>query len=139
MENSKARREAALLVVVVFLLGATLGAVGNHLWGARVLGMKSTSDPARLHGMADLSKQLQLTPEQQKEVAGITDDVRNRWKALYTPLDAEREQMRLQGRQKIRAILTPEQQPKYDAYLQRLDEQRKKDAETAAAAAAAQR
>ena len=139
MENTKARREAALLVAVVFLLGATLGAVGNHLWGARVLGMKSTSDPARLHGMADLSKQLQLTPEQQKEVAGITDDVRNRWKALYTPLDAEREQMRLQGRQKIRAILTPEQQPKYDAYLQRLDEQRKKDAETAAAAAAAQR
>lgn len=135
MESTKARREAAVLVVVVFLLGATLGAVGNHLWGARVLGMRTADQPARLHGMADLAKQLQLTPEQQKQVVGITDDVRTRWKALYTPLDAEREQMRLQGRQKIRSILTPEQQPKFDAYIQRLDEQRKKDAETAAAAA----
>lgn len=134
MENAKARREAAVLVVVVFLLGATLGAVGNHLWGARVLGMRTADQPARLHGMADLAQQLQLTSEQQKEVAAITDDVRTRWKALYTPLDAEREQMRLQGRQKIRSILTTEQQPKFDQYLQRLDEQRKKDAETAAAA-----
>ena len=31
MSNTKARREAAVLVVVAFLLGATLGAVGNHL------------------------------------------------------------------------------------------------------------
>jgi hypothetical protein len=135
MANTKARREAAVLVVVVFLLGATLGAVGNHLWGARVLGMMTADKPARLHGMADLAQQLKLTPEQQKQVVGITDDVRTRWKALYTPLDAEREQMRLQGRQKIRAILTSEQQPKFDAYIERLDEQRKKDAESAAAAA----
>jgi Spy/CpxP family protein refolding chaperone len=134
MENTKARREAAVLVVVVFLLGAILGAVGNHLWGTRVMGMIRADNPARLHGMADLAQQLKLTPEQQKQVAGISDDVRTRWKALYTPLDAEREQMRMQGRQKIRSILTPEQQPKFDAYIQRLDEQRKKDAEAAAAA-----
>ena len=76
---------------------------------------------------------------QEKQVVGITDDVRTRWKALYTPLDAEREQMRLQGRQKIRSILTPEQQPKFDEYIRRLDEQRKKDAEAAAAAAAQKR
>jgi hypothetical protein len=132
MENNKARREAAVLVVVVFLLGVTLGAVGSHLWGARVLGMMSDK-PARLHGMADLAKELQLTSEQQKEVAVITDDVRARWKAIYTPLDVEREQMRAQGHQKIRAILTPEQQPKFDAYIQRLSEQRKKDAEASAA------
>lgn len=138
MENTKARREAAVLVAVVFLLGATLGAVGNHLWGAGVLGMKADK-PARIHGMADLARELKLTAEQQKQVAAITDDVRTKWKAVYTPLDAEKEEIRSQGRQKIRAILTPEQQPEFDVFIQRLDEQRKKDAAATAAAAAAGR
>jgi hypothetical protein len=135
MENNKARREAALLVAAVFLLGATLGAIGNHLWGARVLGMKADK-PARIHGMVDLAREVQLTSEQQKDIAAISEDVRARWKAIYAPHDVEREGLRLQGRQKIRAILTPEQQPKFDAFIQRLDEQRKKDAEAEAAAAA---
>ena len=36
MENTKKRGEAAVLVLVVFLLGALLGGVGNHLWDERV-------------------------------------------------------------------------------------------------------
>ena len=38
MENTKKRGEAAVLVLVVFLLGALLGGVGNHVWGERVWG-----------------------------------------------------------------------------------------------------
>ena len=41
MENSKTRREAALLVFVVFLLGVLLGGLGNHLWGERVWGRQN--------------------------------------------------------------------------------------------------
>jgi len=46
MDNDKKRGEAAVLVVIVFLLGALLGGVGNHLWGERVWGkqMMPTTD-----------------------------------------------------------------------------------------------
>ena len=73
-------------------------------------------------------RELELTPEQQKQLTAITEDTQAKWRALYLPLDAQREQIREQSRERIRAILTPEQQPKFDQFMQRLDEQRKKDA-----------
>jgi Spy/CpxP family protein refolding chaperone len=129
---SKTRREAALLVFVVFLLGLLVGSVGNHLWGERVWGRQEMgtrpSPPSRQQVVNDLTRELQLTPDQQKQLGPIIDDTRAQVRALYTPLDAQHEQIRQQGRARIRAILTPEQQPKFDQFMQRIDEQRKKDA-----------
>ena len=130
MDNSKGRREAALLVSVVFLLGILFGALGNHLWAGHVAKAQSAvnTTPTRNQVLDDLTERLQLTPEQQKQVAAAIDDTRAKWQALYAPLDAPREQIRQQGRANIRAALTPEQQTKFDEFLKRLDEQRKKDA-----------
>ena len=38
MENNKTRSEAAILVLVVFILGVLARRLGNHLWGERVWG-----------------------------------------------------------------------------------------------------
>ena len=126
------RREAALLVFVVFLLGLLVGGVGNHLWGERVWGRQEPgahgNPPSREQVVNDLTRELQLTPDQQKQLGPIIDDTRAQVRALYTPLDPQHEQIRQQGRAHIRAILTPEQQPKFDQFMQRIDEQRKKDA-----------
>ena len=46
MEAIKARREAAALVFVVFLLGVLLGGMGNHLWGSRVWGNPGGRTPS---------------------------------------------------------------------------------------------
>jgi flagellar biosynthesis chaperone FliJ len=70
---------------------------------------------------------LELTPDQQKQLATIVDDTRAAWRALYAPLDGQHEQIRQRSRDRIRAILTPEQKIKYDQFVQRLDEQRKKE------------
>ena len=56
------------------------------------------------------------------------DDTVSKWQALYAPLDAAHEQIRQQGRANIRALLTPDQQVKFDDFLKQLDEQRKKNA-----------
>ncbi|MGC2420050.1 MAG: hypothetical protein WA405_00195 [Candidatus Acidiferrales bacterium] len=130
MEKTKARGEAALLIAVVFLLGVLLGAVATHMWGERVWGQQDTYSAGRKpvnQVVAEFTKELQLTPDQQTQVAAIIDDTRAQWKALYAPLDAQKEQIRQQSRARIRALLTPEQQPKFDAFMQRLDEQRAKD------------
>ena len=136
METKSPRREAALLVFIVFALGLLLGGVGSHLWDERVLGQSQqvNTKPTRQQVLDDLTERLQLTPDQQKQVAGAIDDTRTKWQALYAPLDAPREEIRRQGRANIRAVLTPEQQTKFDDFLKRLDDQRKKEAAAAAAA-----
>ncbi len=128
MENNKTRREAALLVLVVFLLGALLGGLGSHLWGERVWGRQiSPGGPTRDQLVNDLTHELQLAPDQQQQLGAIVDDTRAKIHAAYAPADAQREELRQQGRARIRSILTPEQLPKFEAFMQRVDEQRKKD------------
>ena len=60
------------------------------------------------------------------------DDTRAQWKVLYAPVDAQKEQIRQQSREKLRALMTPEQKVKLEAFFHQLDEQRKKDAAAAA-------
>lgn len=128
---NKTRTEAAVLVLVVFLLGVLVGGLGGHLWGERVWGHQGptarTRPPSREQIVNDLTQQLQLTPDQQTQIASIIDATRSQVHALYVPVDAQHEQLRQQGRAKIRAILTSDQQTKFDALMQRNDAQRKKD------------
>ncbi len=129
METKNARWEAAALVFVVFLLGLLLGGVGSHLWDERVLGQEAVNTkPTREQVLNDLTQRLQLSPDQQKQIAVLIDDTRAKWQALYAPLDGQHEQIRQEGRASIRAVLTPEQQGKFDDFLKRLDEQRRKEA-----------
>lgn len=130
MDNNKIRREAAVLVFVVFLLGVLLGGVGNHVWGERVWGNHDLRPPSyrpKDQVIADFTRELGLTPDQQKQVGAIIDDTRAQYTALYAPIQPEREKIRQDGRNRIRAILTPDQQAKFDAFLQRLDQQRKQN------------
>jgi Spy/CpxP family protein refolding chaperone len=125
MENTKTRREAALLVVLVFLLGAALGGVATHVWTSHA------SPPQPPHGpdqiIARLSHDLDLTADQLKVVTGIVDETHTQVRALYAPLDPQRDQIRQQARVRIRAVLTPEQTVKFETFLRELDAARKKE------------
>lgn len=125
MENTKTRREAVILVVVVFLLGAVLGGLATHVWTSHA------SPPQPPHGpdqiIARLSHDLELTPDQLKVVTGIVDETHAQIRALYAPLDSQRDQIRQQTRARIRAVLTPEQTEKFEAFLRELDTARKKE------------
>jgi hypothetical protein len=129
METTKARGKAAALVAAVFLLGALLGGVGTHMWGERIWGgvRGPGQPPTRDQVIRDLTRELQLTPDQQKQLATIIDETRAQWRAVYVPLEPQHEQIRQHGRDRIRAILTPVQVPKFEQFMQRIDEQRKKD------------
>ena len=131
METIKARREAAVLFFVVFLLGVLFGGVGAYLWNKRVSGQPAVSSsgrPSHDELIRNFSREVQLTPEQEKQLGAIMDDTRSRWQALYASLDSQREAIRQQGRDHIRAMLTPEQLPRYEEFMRRADEQRKKEA-----------
>ena len=132
MKSGKARLEAAVLFLIVFALGVTLGTLGNRVWSQRV-----SLEPAAVHAKLAHGQVMQnlmttlapLTPAQQERIDAVIDDTRAQWQALDASLDGQREAIRQQGRANIRATLTPEQQVKFDEFMKRLDEQRKREAE----------
>jgi Spy/CpxP family protein refolding chaperone len=126
MPATKARSEAAILVAVVFLLGVLLGGVGNHLWGERVWGMRAdVPSSQQKHLDAQLTQELDLSPDQQKQLHIVVEETQAKWRALYGPLEGQRAQIRKESRDDMRAILTADQQVKFDAFMKRLDEGRK--------------
>jgi Spy/CpxP family protein refolding chaperone len=128
MENAKTRSEAAVVVLIVLLLGAIAGGTANHLWGERVWGKQLPPAPPTREQIVDkMTKELSLTPDQAKQFGDVVDDTRAKIHADYTAADAQRDQLRSAGRDRIRAILTADQRPKFDALMQKLDEDRKKD------------
>ncbi|MHB8411517.1 MAG: Spy/CpxP family protein refolding chaperone [Candidatus Acidiferrales bacterium] len=141
MSATSISRKAVGLVVLVFALGIALGGVGAHLWDAHVLAKRH--HPSIVQQLKD---DLQLSPSQAKQVDAILSDDHAKFRALdaqehaewhpkYAALDTQRhaewdpkvDQVRQQGRNSIRALLTPEQRTKFDAFLKHLDEERKKE------------
>ena len=126
MDTSKGSRKAAVLVFAVFALGIALGALGTYQVTSRVLAARPQASLAHNPAgtLAMFTKGLDLTPDQQKQLEAIFTDTRSRYAALHQRLDPEYEQVRQQGRDKIRQILTPEQRPKLEELLHRIDEER---------------
>lgn len=129
---SHSNRKALALIVLVLVLGVALGAVGHSLFDRRVLGaraqtqLQSRPNPSR--GVARLTNELNLTPEQQKEIGDILTDMQRRFDAVHEQMNPQFDQIREQGRDQIRQILTPEQRPKFEDFLTRLAEDRRRRA-----------
>ncbi|HEV2305193.1 MAG TPA: hypothetical protein VGR93_06720 [Candidatus Acidoferrales bacterium] len=118
------KRKAIILVIVLFVLGIALGSVGTHMWDAHVLASQHHSV------VKALKAELQMTPAQEKQFDAIIKDDRSKFRALYMQRDAEWDpkidQVRQQGRQNIRAILTPDQRAKFDAFFKSRDQEHQK-------------
>jgi Spy/CpxP family protein refolding chaperone len=125
MENNSVQRKAGVLVAAVFLLGAIFGGVGAHYWEVRANGGHSVSGfPKHSEIMKQLTTQVGLSDEQEKQVGAVVDDIRTKMRELSQQQKPQSDAIRADGRQRIRALLTPEQQPKYEKFLQELDADR---------------
>jgi Spy/CpxP family protein refolding chaperone len=127
METNKSNRKAYLIVFVLFILGIALGSMGTYLVTMRVQAARpvGAGDRAPSH-MAMFTRDLNLTPEQQTQVQAIMNETRGHYAELHQKLDPEYEQVRQQGRDHIRQVLTPEQRPKFEELLRQMDEERRK-------------
>jgi Spy/CpxP family protein refolding chaperone len=126
MDVNQGNRKAVLLVFVLFLLGIALGSVGTYVVTTRVMAARPQASLARNpgHVMAMFTRDLNLNPDQQTQIQAILNDTRAHYAQLHEKLDPEYEQVRQQGRQRIRQVLTPEQQPKFEELLRQIDEDR---------------
>jgi Spy/CpxP family protein refolding chaperone len=131
MSETTATRKAALWVGLVFLLGAALGGVLGNVFGvhARNVPPPQLSEvERRTQKVQRLTQELNLTPDQQKQVEAIIASVQAQYKAIRESTEPQMNEARQKGREQIRTILTPEQKPKFEDFLRRLDEERKKNA-----------
>jgi Spy/CpxP family protein refolding chaperone len=130
MDASQSNRKAILLVALVFVLGIALGAAGVYVVTTRVHAARPQAAargglvPADV--VARLNGELNLTPDQQKQIEAILSDTQARYAEIHRQAAPEYDQARHQGRVRIRELLTPEQQPKFDQFLRRVDEERQR-------------
>jgi len=125
METSRGSRKAILLVGLVFALGIGLGSAGTYMVTARVLAahpQQAGHLPA--NHMAMFTRDLNLNPDQQKQIQAILTETRARYAEIHSQADPEYERARQAGREKIRQVLTAEQKPKFEDLLRRMDEER---------------
>lgn len=134
MENNKRGREAAVLVFVVFVLGFLVGGVADHIYGVTHAQPKVqfVKERPKAQVVQEFTTRLNLTADQQKQLSVIIGETRSRWRDLYAPLETQHEQIRQEGRAKIRAMLTPDQLPEFDRFMAEVDrrhQQEKADAQ----------
>ena len=128
--DTTATRKAALWVGAVFLLGAALGGVLGYLFAHRPVSAANPplSEPERrARRVQELSKELSLTPQQAQQFDAILMQWHAETKAIHDQTDAQLDAVRQKGRAQVRAILTPDQLPKFEDFLKRHDEERKRN------------
>jgi hypothetical protein len=134
MTESSTTRKAALWVGLVFLLGVALGGFGGYIFAHQKYTVTNASVPPsdavrRAQKVRELTSLANLTPEQGQQVDAIIADIQTQMKSIRKTLEPQFDEARQRGRERIRAILSAEQRPKFEEYMQKLDEERKRNAQ----------
>ena len=114
-----------LVLLVVFVLGSVTGAALTGLYKSRASSGGAEAHERAMHERFEkMRSELNLTDQQTTSVRTILDETRNEYKALRTELRPRFEEPRMKARARIRALLTAEQQQKFDAMTAQQDAQR---------------
>jgi Spy/CpxP family protein refolding chaperone len=129
MAGESPKRKAAAWVAAVFVLGVALGGVLGYMFARHtVSAAASLSDEAkRAQKVERLTRELNLTDAQRQQLDVILAQVHAEYAAIHKQSDPQIEDARQRGRNRIRAILTEEQKPKFEVFLKNLDEERKRN------------
>jgi Spy/CpxP family protein refolding chaperone len=136
MNENTAKRRAAFWVATVFVLGVALGGVFGYFYGHRgtVAAAPPPMSDAERHAkrLDELTRELGLNDSQRQQMDSLLTQVHVDFQSVRTKhaqlLETDLDLERRKGRDQMRAILTPEQLPKFEEFLKRLDEERKKNA-----------
>lgn len=129
MNEATAKQRAAVWVAVVFLLGVLLGGVVGYVFAHHPVSANAPLSPQerRAQKVEELTRVANLTPEQRQQLEAILTQLHSEYKTLHEQSDAQIDQARQKGRNQIRAILTSEQKPKFEEFLRKMDEERKRN------------
>jgi len=131
--NPDIRKKAAIWLALVFVLGTATGGVFGYSLARRSYAATKTVAPSeaehRAKKVADMTDAIGLTAEQAQKAEGIIKNAQSEIRTIRDKSDTEVDVVRMKTRADMRTFLTPEQLPKFEQYVQRLDEERKKQKE----------
>jgi esterase/lipase len=127
MSESTIRQKATLWLAIIFVLGAALGgifgyALAHHTYAAAPIVL--TAEAKRAQRREQMTREVNLNAEQQKQVGAILDQAQTEYKAVHDVMDPQIEVVRQKTRDKIRALLSGDQKPRFEEFLRKLDEER---------------
>ena len=128
MTESTVRQKATLWLAIVFVLGAALGGVLGYAFAHRTYAsapVPNSAEARRAQKREQLTREVGLSAEQQQQVVTILDAAQVEYKSVHAVMDPQMDAIRQKSRDKIRALMTPEQKPKLEEFLRKLDEERK--------------
>ncbi len=120
---SKSRWSAFLSLLLVFLSGTALGALGFRWYTVNSApvdrgpgpGPRPPRDPVemRKHIIAEMTDAVKLTPDQVAKLSDIMDNTRTRFEEVHQEMNAKGKAIWDEQTEQINAMLTPEQRPLY--------------------------
>jgi len=131
--NPEIRKKAAIWLALVFILGTATGGVFGYSLARRSYAATKVVMPSeaerRAKKLADMTQTIGLTAEQAQKADGVIKNAQSEIRTIRDKSDADVDVVRMKIREQMRAFLTPEQLPKFEQYIQRMDEERKKQKE----------
>ena len=116
-----------LAVAAVFALGCVTGALLDSAYRLRAGAARNESRGGRRnpeHMFEKMRQDLNLDERQAAEVHKILDETRNEYRTLRSEARPRFDAIRQSARARIRSLLTPEQQQRFDARVAEKDKRR---------------
>jgi hypothetical protein len=130
MTEPTVQQKATLWLALVFVLGTALGAFLGYAFAHRSYAAATptqlTAEQRRTQKREQLARDVGLTAEQQNQVNAILDEAQSEYKAIHAVSDPQVDAARQKSRDKIRLILSPGQKPKFEEFIRKMDEERKR-------------
>ena len=129
--RARTRLKIWLVVVGVFALGCVTGASFDSLYRLRTSRQEASQEEKGRHGKEDLfeslKRDLNLNERQATEIRAILDQTRSEYRTLRAEVRPRYDALRQNARSRIRALLTPEQQQRFDAKAAERDARREQE------------
>jgi Spy/CpxP family protein refolding chaperone len=122
--RGKTRLKILLAVVAVFALGCVTGASLDSAYRLQASGRGASAQQAKEDFFEAMQRNLNLNNQQATEIRSIVDETRGEYRQLRAEVRPRYDALRQKARVRIRALLTPEQQQKFDTMTAQRDAQR---------------
>ena len=132
--NGETRRKAWEWLALLFVLGAAIGGVFGYSFAHRSSAAnnpnaQTLSEPERrAQRVAEMTKEIELTAEQSQKMDAVIAAAHAEIKTIHDKAEGDVDGVRQKARAQMREFLTAEQKPKFEEFVRRLDEERKRQA-----------
>lgn len=105
------KNKAYLIILSSFIIGIITGGLLMNLLAARSAASKASKSP-----MDEISVSLDLDQGQRKQIEKIFQDSKQHSKEIIKTVQPQLDELWLQTRSKVQAVLRPDQLPKYEIW-----------------------